>query len=244
MAVAFVQSLGSNQSKTAGTSLAIAVASLTVTAGNDIFVAFASDDVGSNYSVTDNLGNTYSQVSEAVNAGNVKAQLWRATGITGGTLTSITISWTTNATAKAMVAGEYSGIGAQDNVQTLTAAGASSISVHDNNTNAVQSGDIMVGAAGWERPGSDNLTTNTVPGVWTGVEVAQNGTTGGGATSNIAVQLLHAILLADDSSNVWTANEITAAADAATVGAAYSPAGAVVAAPYPYVGGHYYPTEG
>ena len=109
MVAVFDQLLGSNQSKTAGVSLVISPVSKTVTVGKTIFVAFASDDVGSAFGITDNLGNTYAQVGTTeVVAGNVKTQLWRAPVTAGGSITTITVAWTTNITAKAAVAGERS----------------------------------------------------------------------------------------------------------------------------------------
>lgn len=57
-----------------------------------------SISLGSAFSATDNLGNTYSLRKELIKAGQVKSQLWRSTVTNAGTLTSVTISWTTNVT--------------------------------------------------------------------------------------------------------------------------------------------------
>jgi hypothetical protein len=246
MAVAFVQSLGSNQSKAAGTSLAIAVASLSVTVGNDIFVAFASDVVGTLHAVTDNLGNTYSLRRTDENPGQVRSQLWRSTITTGGTLTSITESWTTNITAKAMVAGEFSGLGIEDGV-TGNQNDLSENFTISQSLLTWQTGDLLVGAVGWEGPATDAIAPTGTVGIFSTIaEVGQNGTTGGGAATNITCTLNYYIASANPGAgNSARDLNSTSARGNAGSGGVYSPAAAPAGAdPYPYVRGGYYPTEG
>ena len=107
---ALVQNIGSAQDKTNSTSIAISV-SVTVTAGNDIFVSLSSDDAGSAHGVTDNLGNTYTLETERNNSGVAKTILFRGKITTGGTLATITCSWTSNVAAKVLLAQEFSGVG-------------------------------------------------------------------------------------------------------------------------------------
>lgn len=247
MAIAFVQSLGSNQSKTAGTSLAIAVASLTVTAGNDIFVAFEADDVGSGFSCTDSLGNTYSLRATGTLAANCKCLYFRSTITTGGTLTSITVSWTTNITAKALQAGEWSGVGTERGTDTGTNPSISNnLTIVAGNVVNFFTGDLLVGGCAWERPNSDDLSVVGVLTAGTGVEVAQDGTTGGGAASNICGHLGYSIATGNGttSSQELRSTNNTTVADAASAGGVYAPAAVAAADPYPYTRYGYYPTEG
>jgi hypothetical protein len=225
MAIAFVQALLTGQSKTAETSLSLNTATKTVTAGNDIFVAFAADDVGSDFSVSDNLGNTYALVKEQINAANVKTQLWRATIGGGGTLLDdITISWISNITAKAGVAGEFSGVGTLDGTMGLSGTGQQ-FSVARHEDTPWQNGDLLVGGGGWEGPGGDVLgedSSGFTPSAEG--EVGQDGTTGGGAASNIVVNLIYAIAAANSVANDALRSTNDNIRDVATAGAVYSPA--------------------
>jgi hypothetical protein len=188
VAAAFVQALFTGQSKTAGTSLAI-TGSLTVTSGNFLAVAFASDDVGSGYSVTDNLGNTYTQAGSTITqAGSVKTMLFVAPVTTGGTLTTQTVSWTTNATAKAAVSGEFSGLGTTYQTNGLATAGAFTCQCFTGTPpDTIPTGGIGIGACGWEGPNGDTITASGGATVLVG----HLGTTGGGAVSNITAALVY-----------------------------------------------------
>lgn len=220
------QLLGSNQSKTAGTSLVISPSSKTVTVGNVIFVAFASDDVGSGFGITDNLGNTYSQVgSTQVLAGAVKTQLWRAPVTTGGSITTITISWTTNITAKAGVAGEFDTVGtlrltdggaATDTATTITTIGTPI---------AFFTGELWIGAVGVEDDvGWASYTVTGTPSD-TMVELGKNGTTGGGSATNITCGLAYVRRTANSSVGSYAfATNSGSTQDCAGVGAIYNAA--------------------
>jgi len=226
VAVVFNALFGSNQSKTAGTSLNINPTDITVAAGDDIFLAYAGDDVGSAFGVTDGgtASITWTLEKEQINAGNVKSQLWRGNVTAGGTLTDITISWTTNVTAKAAVAGWFSGVGTQDGTDGNSTSGG--VAVVDHDRLAFQNGDLVIGAGGHEGPGTDALGV-TEGGEWTALaeEVGQDGTTGGGVASNIVVNLVYGIANADSvTGDFLLSNNSTAVRDSAGAGAVYSPA--------------------
>lgn len=93
MTAVVVQVLLSGSQGSAGSSLVLS-GSKTVTAGNQIYVFFVSDK-NITATVTDNLSNTYSLLADgdgSVGAPSVKPGVYRATNITGGTLTTITLS--------------------------------------------------------------------------------------------------------------------------------------------------------
>ena len=62
-ALTWVGNIGSAQSKTAGTTLAITTTAA-VAAGDDIIVAVAMDETGGNPGVTDSVGNTYVEIAD------------------------------------------------------------------------------------------------------------------------------------------------------------------------------------
>lgn len=114
MAAAFVQHIGdANATSVFGNSLAMTV-SKTVTAGNTIVVGGAGM-VGNGSkptSCTDNLGNTYSLVESSTMSGLIGAGLLVAPITTGGTLTTITVTFDVNTDNRAVTAAEFSGVGA------------------------------------------------------------------------------------------------------------------------------------
>ena len=225
----FVQDLFTGQGKAAGTVLAIS-GSLTVTAGNYIYVAFASDDGGSGFGITDNLGNTYGLVKEQINTGNVKTQLWRAPITTGGTLTTITVTWTTDVSAKAAAAGEYADIGTERLTDGVSANGSNATMIQSN---TFFSGELWIGAIGSEGP--EHATTDSsmgTPSQTIDVRLGSN-TTGGGAASNIGCSLVHALIGADSSANGTMLVGLGATRDYAGAGAIYNTAAAPTFAPPP-----------
>jgi hypothetical protein len=223
MAAALAQALGSNQSKTAGTSLAISLSKV-VTTGNVIVLAFGSDDVGTAHSVSATGATvSWSKIEETINAGACKAQFWVGTITAGGTLTQIQISWTTNVTAKAMVASEWSGVGA------LSVAGAGSTSATSSCT-AVSSKTIPAngaafGACVYEDTNNNAITGGNSSGTpsTTSTLDAQNGTTGGGASSNIAVALVYATNTSQVTSFSLLSSHAAGNANNAGAGALYNP---------------------
>lgn len=220
MAIVFNGLFGSNQDKTAGTVLSV-TGSATLATGDDIFVAFASDDGGSAHGITDTgtAAITWTLEKEQINTGNVKTQLWRGVCTSGGTLTNVQISWTTNVTAKAMVVGWFSGVGTQDANYGANGAGSTNFAT---TAGTWETNDLVVYAGGWERPSTDDL----VPAISDAgeAEVGQDGTTGQGATSNITTVLCYQIAPASHSADgsIGSQNN-TSTGDWAGAGAVYSP---------------------
>lgn len=229
MAVAFNALFGSNQSKTAGTSLNINPTDITVATGDDIFLSYAGDDIGSAFGVTDGgtASITWTQEKEQINTGAVKSQLWRGNATAGGTLTDITISWTTNVTAKAAVAGWFSGVGTRDYNDGQNATAADCFGVDVAGSTAWQAADLVISANGYEGPNGDDLVFGGLNTTGETAEVGQNGTTGGGAASNITASLTYMIPTSDASAGdnrVGAHNNTSSARNNAGAGAVYSPA--------------------
>ena len=228
MAVAFDQLLGSNQSKTSGNSLVISPSSKTVTVGKTIFVAFAFDEFAAttNHGIVDNLTNTYSLVkNQAPGSNTIRTQLWSAPVTTGGSITSITISWTTNITAKAAVAGEYSGFGA---LRLTDGANGTAGTTTGIASNTFFTDELWIAALGVEDNVAVSVSGTTGTPSQTKVSAGTNATSGGASASNIAVTLAH-ILVANDS----TANAVLSGSNDgnqvnAGAGAIYDPVGGPV----------------
>lgn len=193
MTAALVQALFTGASKTAGTSLAIS-GSKTITAGNLLFVGFAADDVGTAFGCVDNLGNTYSLRHTVLNSGNVKVLIFTAPVTAAGTLTSQTISWTTNITAKAAQSAEFSGLGTENLVDGVAAD--SNLNTYQTVNRVYSAGMMSLLVAGYEDnrnqaglaftdPQFNDSTSDTSSGEL-GVHGAIAGTTGGGSASNIS----------------------------------------------------------
>ncbi len=190
----FIQPLLSGASKTKGTSLALTGA-VAVTAGDDIFVAFAADPGGGPYTATDNLGNSYAIQEWTTYSRSVDSLLFRAQNILGGILTQITIVGSAVVTAKAAVAGEFGGVG-------LGHAGLGGQSnngycwyIYANHADDIPAGGLAVGAAAFEESGSDTILAGVPLGTprITNYVVGQAGTTGQGDRTNMTVALVYAL---------------------------------------------------
>jgi hypothetical protein len=198
---AFVQALLTGNSKTSGTSLVLSGA-VPVTAGNDIFVGFACDDGGSSFGITDNLGNTYALVRQEVLATFINTQLWRASNIAGGTLTTITVAWTTALTAKTAIAGEFSQLGPLRTTDGDTGTTPNERYAVRHATQPWLRGEFLIGAIGWEGPRTDDTVAQ--PQSFGSVIVGHDGTTGGAAASNIFVDLCYYMAPVDGNDDLPT----------------------------------------
>ncbi len=218
MATAFVKQLGTNQSKSAGTSLVISPSSKTVALGNTIFVGFAADDVGSAFSINDNLGNTYSQVKEQINTGNSKAQLWKAPVTSAGSITSITISWTTNITAKAAVAAEFSDVGT---LRLTDGQNNTADTIFGIPSQTENNGELWLSVVAWECDVTDSLSAEGSAG--TPTSAGKQGTTGGGAASNITALLSYSLPSTTTAArSLGSFNATSSSRDGAGAGAIYN----------------------
>lgn len=201
MPIAFVQSLLQGGRK-AGSTTTVVSGSVTVTAGNTIFVAFGGADVSGTYSVADNLGNTYAlSGSAASGSGQMAARLFRADITTGGTLTTITVTHPT-ITATGAIAVEFSGCGTLNNSGTHNDGGSAlaTIDLYPGGTGATLNtqaqivGNLWLGVGSYQGP-----VTNGFAASATGSDVAaaeptpEQGTTGGSPSSNIGMGFLYYI---------------------------------------------------
>lgn len=231
MAVTYNGLFGSNQSKTAGTSLAINPADITVATGDDIFVGWAGDVGGSAFGVTDGGTATISWTEERVQTqgSDVEVRLWRGNVTAGGSLTDLTIAWTTNLTAKAAVAGWFSGVGTQDANYGGDDIGGNSVAATIAGTWQID--DLAIAACGIE--GAQDAETVTA-GAFSdggGTMVGQNGTTGGGAAANIVAALGYQVTTTNRSASAAIGFTFTNTRDASAAGAVYSPAAAATPVP-------------
>jgi len=174
---------GFANNKTSGTTLACANMSAT-TAGDSIFVLFASDDATGTYSVADSVGNSYSEVtppSPTTNATHVVLRIFRSDStINRAANASITVTHPT-LTARAVVIGAFTGAatgtdGSNEGTGTGTAATSGNLTPTVNNC-------LLVGANAIEGPVADS---NPTPAGWT--NISSDGTTGAGGASNIAIR--------------------------------------------------------
>lgn len=194
MAVAKVKNLFTGSNKTSNASFAI-TGSLTITVGNRIFLALACDTGGSAHGVTDNLLNTYTIVEEVNNSGNVRAILFSAPVTVGGTLTTQTIAWTTNITAKAAASAEFSGVGEFKEVgEGVAGDGIGGLNCTSNVAiKCIPSGGLVVGAAGLETDTTPTSSSNSGDPSLSSAEAGGTHTTGAGAASNIGGLLCYAL---------------------------------------------------
>ncbi|HYY05196.1 MAG TPA: hypothetical protein VE997_01365, partial [Candidatus Limnocylindria bacterium] len=65
--IAFVKNIGTNQSQTSGTSIAVSVPAAGVAAGNTVIVTFAMDPVSGSVTCADTKGNTYTLDADVMN---------------------------------------------------------------------------------------------------------------------------------------------------------------------------------
>lgn len=228
MAVACGFAVGQGQSKTSGTSLAVACAG-TLTAGNYLALAFASDSVGITSITrtgTCTLG-TWTRIGVADNAGNVLAELWIAP-ITGtGTITGLTVNHAT-VTARAAVASQLSGTDGSFSTPRQVIGVDATSEVHDaNDPTPSLPGAGLLGAVGHEGPVGDSgafpVETGSVV-TSAGAKLDGMGTSGGGAAANITVHLVFAEYDTTNSTGTVAYQNTTSARDWAAVSAAvYEP---------------------
>jgi hypothetical protein len=211
VAIAALSGNGSAQSKTAGTSLAAAVAGATIPAGSVVLAALAKDNLATSAtaadyaevtSVTDSSGNLWFKLYEhtitgSAAAGGVVLSIWKSKLTTGLTLTTQSVTFNFGSvTAKALIYKAFS-VGAGN--------------------------DLRLAATPQKTTGSANLTSQTISGLpsasylfvkFAGMEAAAtsqtvntnytalgfNATSGGSGTTNIAVAGQYRILTATGDS--------------------------------------------
>jgi hypothetical protein len=221
MAASFHQLLGTVQAKASGTSLVIAPSSKTLTVGRSVFVAVSSDTGTTISSVVDNLGNTYTQQSSNTAAGAITTWLYMAPVTTGGSVTSITVTFGTAIVARTAVAGEFSNFGTFRLAGGSGNLGASVCTGLGSNT--FFNGELWIAALGAEddvKPTAGGSTTG-VP-TQTQLDAGSINTAGGGSASNIAVVLTYILISADSSTNATLTGLNSGTQNCAGAGAIYN----------------------
>ncbi|MCW8131075.1 MAG: LamG domain-containing protein, partial [Planctomycetota bacterium] len=166
-----------------------------VPSGQSIVVCAVVDDTGGlTVSCSDSAGNSYSQDAHR-DSGGIQTFIFSSHNVnalaSGGT---ITISLSTNRTAKAMSAAAFDllqSTGAFDRDADNGGNGTDMASGTTATTN--QGEELLVGAIGVEGPSSDSFTTslNTAGyNGWAAPAALRDGTTGGSDTSNVTINYL------------------------------------------------------
>jgi hypothetical protein len=228
MAIAFVQGLGTQAIKSTAATITITT-SKTITAGNTIFLGYASstNTLGTT-SATDNLGNVYTVVDQGIDIANTTLSVLLTAPITvGGALTSISIT-STGGSAQAAIAGEFSGVGSRVAHSNLTNGGSTNCNAYPGvsatTTTTQVPGNLWVGMIGWK----STAGTFTTPVPSTAGVAASNvpnpvGTFSGASGSNRSLAVIYFVCNAA-TSNMLN-GQISSSVPWASVGAEYAPSG-------------------
>lgn len=226
---------GTAQSKTSGTTLA--VASVAMTTGHLLVVSLAYDDQTLD-SVT--WGSESLTLGDAVLGAGVRTRLAWAVILAGGTQT-ITATWAGSLTAKAMVASSYvcstgSTILNEDSNATNTGNGTAASTAA---LNAIVGGTdaLLVAVVGTEGPSGDVAGTWATPST----NGQRLGTTGQGATTNVTVSEAYQTAPTAASTPTLSKTGMTGRDWGAGMRAFYWAVPPVGGTGMPYTGGGYYP---
>lgn len=184
--IGFVKNIGTNQSKTAGTSISVTVPAAGVKAGNSIIVTFAMDSTSGSVSVSDTAGNTYNlDADTGVYVTYVRTLIFSAHNVTalvsGNTITVTHPS----VNARAVSANEFSGLAKTSALaldKTSTATGDSTTPSSGSTATTTQADELLIGAIGVEGPLGDTFTAGSGY-----TALPRDGTTGASASSNITI---------------------------------------------------------
>ncbi len=184
-AVQKVQDLGTNNTKTSGTTLTVTLSSA-VTNGNSVIISFAADDGGGAVTCSDDATptpNTYNVDVDETNTGNVRSLICSAhnvSGLTSGKI--ITVTTTNSISARAMSVTEFSSLvtsATLDQTQKNNGTGTTPTSTATSTTTVAN--ELLIGAIGIEDK-NDTLAPGTG---WTGLPKDSTGT--GAPDSNITI---------------------------------------------------------
>jgi hypothetical protein len=182
---AFVKNVGSALTKTAGTTLTLAVPSGGVAAGRTLLVKVAHEYTAGGPTVIDSRGNAYTRDQTSPNGGTtMRASLFSAP-INAALLPGDTIQLTTSASvgAKAMSIDEFSGIVFTSSLDQVNSTSATSTTPGDAiPITTTQADDLLVGFLSVNGPVEETYIDDSLA-QWTGL--TRIGTTGGVATSNV-----------------------------------------------------------
>jgi hypothetical protein len=191
-----VQDLGTNSTKSSGTTLAVTLSS-GVTDGNSVIVSFAMDSATGAITCADDAGtgNSYSVDVEVNNTGNVRTAIISAhnvSGLTSGKVITITHP---SVAARGMSVTEFSGLAKIATIDQTQSATGSTLSVSAGPTGTTTTtNELLIGAIGEEGKLVDSFTPGTS---WTGLP--RDGTSTGGPDSNITISPEYRIVSATGS---------------------------------------------
>jgi len=201
-AITFVQTIGTTQDKTLGTSIAVTVPAAGVSAGHSVVLTFSMLDAAGTVSAADSKGNTYTVDANVSNAGNVRTVILanhNVTALASGDTITITHP---SSSARALGAYEFAGLKVSsvlDKTSTNTGSGT------DADSNATppiaQADELLIGAVGINGPVDDTFTPDIN---WTAL--ARDGTTGGGTSSNATINPAYRIVSAIFSYRIMGTN--------------------------------------
>lgn len=202
MAITFVQSLFQGADKTSSNQLIIGV-SRTITAGDDVFIAVATDPQAGSMVVTDNHASspTYSLVRRETQTGDVESALFRSANYPGGSVSQWTLTLGNAVTARAMCGAVWTNVDDEIGTDAAQASNNAECLAVQHANQPWLSGDLVIGAFGFEGPTGDTHSA-TFTGSFTtsqGNLVFAPGTTGGGAAGNITCCLAYGIATADST---------------------------------------------
>jgi hypothetical protein len=197
--ISYIGDIGSNQSKTAGTSLDITT-NAAVAAGDDILIAFAADPSTNVATVTDNAGNTYNMTVDVTSTAKVRTTIFQAhvvTALPAGN-PAITVHHD-NITARSAVVSVFRGL-ASSTVLDKTMSAFSTSNGTSPSTGAtgttVLADELLVGAIGtegghYDAPGTWSNAFSQGPRLGTGV--GTNSSTATDITTSLGWKIVSAV---------------------------------------------------
>jgi hypothetical protein len=226
----------SAQSKTSGTSITVTPTSFTVAGGDTLFAGIGTDTGGTAYGIahTGTAAITWTTRKDQALGSSARAILFRGDVTGAGTVTGVTVSWTTAVTAKALCLAWYSGVGNEANTYSVTGTASS----NDMTGASYNVGDLVLGVCASESTysaGGNGTYGNGSGGYVVTTLASQNGTTGSGSASNMQCCI------------TWCASAFTVVgtgtisptfsipANAASVGVVHPAAAAAATTPTPVV---------
>jgi len=187
--LSLVRTIGTNSSKTTGTSISVpAPGGGGVAAGNSIIVALAMDPVSGSISCNDSVFNNYTVNSDVINGSGSSGV--RTVIISAHNVNSLTSGQGITCNhpslgARAMSAFEFSGLATASSFDKTASSTGSSTAPSSGNTQATaQAVELLFGAIGVEGPSGDAFTAGAN---YTAPADGRAGTSGGGATTNITI---------------------------------------------------------
>ncbi|MGH7788424.1 MAG: hypothetical protein ACRERC_16260, partial [Candidatus Binatia bacterium] len=191
-AISVVQSIDTEQVKSAGTAISLTVPAGGVSSGNSVILALTMDAAAGAVSATDGAGNTYAVDADVTNAGDVRTVILSAHGVAALASGNVITVTHPSVTARALSGSEFSGLlasGTLDQISTQTGDSASPASGSAPTTS--QADELLIGAMGIEGPVTDTFTAGAGYTL-----LAEAGTTGGTTGSNVTINPEYRIVAA------------------------------------------------